>query len=293
MAYLASNLRLRLKELRTKHDMTQTDLAKMMGVDKSTISRIEVDPKKKEDDSVKISADLLIKLSRYFNVSTDFLLGITKMSDTMNYPVEQLGLTEGSAKAMLSRSVHMDMLNRLLENPQFGQLTYTLYYATEPNQTAGFEARNNLMVFGGSLFTDVMNKTIQQKQQIMGLNRKLGAELINPNTVGNQQLEDAFRSIVARIRRDIQQENPVSVPLTREFLAEMDKKLLEYAGGKRENINPRIVAEVITDKSMVANICTPEQRERFVDLVTEILSTYGGEGIGKEEKEETGARTEQ
>lgn len=248
-----------------------------------------MDPRKKEDDSVKVSADLLIKLSRYFNVSTDFLLGITKISDTMNYPVEKLGLTERSAKAMLSRSVHMGMLNRLLENVQFGQLTYTLYYATEPNQTAGIDARNNLMVYTGSLFTDVMNKTIQQKQQIMGLNRKLGAELINPNTVGNQQLEDAFRGVVARIRRDIQQENPVSVPLTREFLAEMDEKLLQYAEGKRENINPRIVAEVITDKSMVANICTPEQRNRFVDLVTEILSTYGGEDVGKEEKEEAGA----
>ena len=42
----------------------------------------------------------------------------------------------------------------------------------------------------------------------------------------------------------------------------------------------------MTDKSMVANICTPEQRERFVALMTEILSTYGGEGNGKE-KEKT------
>ena len=67
---------------------------------------------------------------------------------------------------------------------------------------------------------------------------------------------------------------------------EMDKLLLEYADGKRENISPRIVAEVMTDKSMVANICTPEQRERFVALMTEILSTYGGEGNGKE-KEKT------
>ena len=32
----------------------------------------------------------------------------------------------------------------------------------------------------------------------------------------------------------------------------------------------------------IANICTPEQRERFVALMTEILSTYGGEGSGEE-----------
>ena len=284
MAYLPGNFRLRVKELMKLHDLNQAEMAKIFGVHKDTLSRMLGDSKEKEETSPKVSVDVLVKMGNYFKVSTDFLLGITTMPDPMNYPVEQLGLTEDAAKAILSRRVHMGILNRLLENLQFGQLTYTMYYATEPNQTAGITSRNNLLAHTGSIFTEVMNNTVQRKQQIMGLNYKLGSELINPNTIGNQQIEDEFRGIVAQIRRDIQKENPVSVPLTREFLAEMDKLLLEYADGQRENINPRIVAEVMTDKSMVANICTPEQRERFAALMTEILSTYGGEGNGKEEK---------
>ena len=286
MAYLPGNFRQRVQELLKQHDMNSEDLAKLLGVSTDTVRRMLKVSEGGEDGSPKVSVDAIIKMARYFNVSTDFLLGITNMPDPMNYPVEQFRLTEGAAKAILSRRVHMDMLNRLLENIQFGQLTYTMYYATEPNQTAGITSRNNLLAHTGSLFTEVMNNTLQRKQQIMGLNYKLGSELINPNTVGNQQMEDEFRSVVAQIRRDIQKENSVSVPLTREFLAEMDKLLLEYADDKRENINSRIVAEVMTDKSMVANICTPEQRERFVALMTEILSTYGGEGNGKE-KEKT------
>ena len=284
MAYLPGNFRQRVQELLKRHDMNSEDLAKLVGVSTDTIRRMLKASEGGEDGSPKVSVDAIIKMARYFNVSTDFLLGITTMPDPMNYPVEQLGLTEDAAKAILSRRVHMGILNRLLENLQFGQLTYTMYYATEPNQTAGITSRNNLLAHTGSIFTEVMNNTVQRKQQIMGLNYKLGSELINPNTIGNQQIEDEFRGIVAQIRRDIQKENPVSVPLTREFLAEMDKLLLEYADGQRENIKPRIVAEVMTDKSMVANICTPEQRERFVALMTEILSTYGGEGNGKEEK---------
>ena len=73
---------------------------------------------------------------------------------------------------------------------------------------------------------------------------------------------------------------PPSVPVTREFLKEIDRELLERAGGERKNINPRIVAEVITDKSLVANICTPDQRLRFIDLMEEILTEYGGEDGG-------------
>ena len=286
MAYLPGNFRQRVQELMKQHDMNAEDLAKLVEVSTDTVRRMLKVSEGGEDGSPKVSVDAIIKMAKYFNVSTDFLLGITNMPDPMNYPVEQFRLTEGAAKAILSRRVHMDMLNRLLENIQFGQLTYTMYYATEPNQTAGITSRNNLLSYTGSLYAEAMINTVQQKQQIMGLNYKLGTELINPNTVGNQQMEDEFRSVVAQIRRDIQKENPASVPLTREFLAEMDKLLLEYADGKRENINPRIVAEVMTDKSMVANICTPEQRERFVALMTEILSTYGGEGNGKE-KEKT------
>ena len=282
MTYLPGNFRQRVQELLKQHDMNSEDLAKLVGVSTDTVRRMLKASEGGEDGSPKVSVDAIVKMARYFNVSTDFLLGITNMPDPMNYSVEQFGLTEGSAKAMLSRSVHMGMLNRLLENPQFGQLTYTLYYATEPNQTAGIMSRNNLLAHTGSLFTEVMNNTIKRKWQLMGLNRKLGSELINPHTVGNHQLEDEFRRVVTQIRRDIQKENPLSIPLTREFLAEMDKLLLEQADGKRENINPRIVAEVMTDKSMVANICTPEQRARFVTLMTEILSTYGGEGSGEE-----------
>ena len=284
MAYLPGNFRQRVQELLNKHDMNTEDLAKLLGISTDTVRRMLKVTEGGEDGSPKVSVDAIVKMARYFNVSTDFLLGITTMPDPMNYPLEQLGLSEDAAKAILSRRVHMGILNRLLENLQFGQLTYTMYYATEPNQTAGITSRNNLLAHTGSIFTEVMNNTVQRKQQIMGLNYKLGSELINPNTIGNQQIEDEFRGIVTQIRRDTQKENPVSVPLTREFLAEMDKLLLEYADGQRENINPRIVAEVMTDKSMVANICTPEQRERFVALMTEILSTYGGEGNGKEEK---------
>lgn len=71
-------------------------------------------------------------------------------------------------------------------------------------------------------------------------------------------------------------QKPPSVPVTREFLKEMDKELLARAGGERKNINPRMVAEVITDKSMVANICTADQKRRFIDFMEEILTEYGG-----------------
>ena len=117
---------------------------------------------------------------------------------------------------------------------------------------------------------------LENEERTEEVSRKLGAEIIDPNTIGNGQMTEEFRQIIQQIRKEMKMEKPPSVPLTREFLKEIDRELLERAGGERKNINPRIVAEVLTDKSLVANICTPDQRLRFIDLMEEILTEYGG-----------------
>ena len=61
----------RLKELRKQKGLTQEQLAKRLWVTKSIISAYE--------SGVKFpSLDMLIKLARTFNISTDYLLGVDK-----------------------------------------------------------------------------------------------------------------------------------------------------------------------------------------------------------------------
>lgn len=58
----------RLKELRTEFGLTQKELADKLNLTHATISKYE----REELDPGK---DVLIKLAKYFDVSTDFLLG--------------------------------------------------------------------------------------------------------------------------------------------------------------------------------------------------------------------------
>ena len=91
---------------------------------------------------------------------------------------------------------------------------------------------------------------------------------------------EEFLGVIQQIRKEMKMEKPPSVPVTREFLKEMDKELLAKTNGDWKKVNPRIVAEVLTDKSMVANICTSDQRRKFIDLMEDILITYRGEDGG-------------
>ena len=59
----------KLKELRQENSLRQIDLSLIMGVSKTTICQWETS---KQEPSLED----IVKLSKYFNVSTDFLLDL-------------------------------------------------------------------------------------------------------------------------------------------------------------------------------------------------------------------------
>lgn len=60
----------RLKELRTEKKLTSIELAKQIGVTKGTISFWE-------NEVNEPKATYIIKMAKLFNVSTDYLLGVS------------------------------------------------------------------------------------------------------------------------------------------------------------------------------------------------------------------------
>ena len=73
-------LNLQIKKLRLANGITQVELAKHLGVTKQCVSNWE-------NDNIQPSIDMLIKLSDFFKVSTDYMLGIEKRK---NINVEEL-----------------------------------------------------------------------------------------------------------------------------------------------------------------------------------------------------------
>ena len=59
----------RIKQLREERDIKQRELAKLLGVEISAISKLEL-------GRVPLRDEYIIKLARFFNVSTNYLLGM-------------------------------------------------------------------------------------------------------------------------------------------------------------------------------------------------------------------------
>lgn len=71
-----------IKELRTAHNYSQVQLAEKLGVSKQTVSNWE-------NNNILPSIDMLVRISNFFSVSTDYLLEL----DSRHY-IEVTGLTE-------------------------------------------------------------------------------------------------------------------------------------------------------------------------------------------------------
>lgn len=80
----------RLRTLRLKANMTQGQLAKKLNLTKSVISAYETDLRLP-------SYDVLIAISKIYNVSTDYLLGLERKQE-----IDFSGLTQGEIDALLN-----------------------------------------------------------------------------------------------------------------------------------------------------------------------------------------------
>ena len=65
---------MRLKDIREDNDITQKTLSEYLNIKQNTYSQYETGQR-------QIPIDALIKLAIYFNTSTDYILGLTDISD--------------------------------------------------------------------------------------------------------------------------------------------------------------------------------------------------------------------
>ncbi len=116
-----------------------------MGVSASTISRLE------SGQIQKFSDGMLTALAREFDVSTDFLLGLTDIPDRMNYDIGELGLTALAARNLYTGKVNGEVVSRMLEHPRFAALTIMIAQYFDDTLAAGTAVQNQIFASMGEL----------------------------------------------------------------------------------------------------------------------------------------------
>ena len=256
--FLPGGIKERLEDLRNRCKLTLKEVAEKTGIDYSTLSRIE------NGNVKKVGDDVLLKLARFFGVSTDFLLGITNVPDKKNYTIEELGLTPEAARNLYTGAVDNRVIN-LLVHPDFATLTNRIADYLDDRMASGIAAQNQLydsiselMMRIGKEEKALRQAATTQAKEAKALRRKLYADELT-------QIETLFKTILSSIKR----EHPTGKPeaakaMTKDAFDKMRSDLTKGgAAAEILKVQPEQITAYLAESMSIMDGVTEEMKENL------------------------------
>lgn len=123
----------RIRELLKNHSMSQEALGAIINTTQQTVSKME-------KSTFAISTDLLINMSYYFNVTTDYILGISDIKRDLNGQLRMNQELEKCYDIVLRYNnlseINKKTLNCLLERLEQAQLEEREFYTKDLGEDA-------------------------------------------------------------------------------------------------------------------------------------------------------------
>jgi len=274
--YLSGDLRQRLQDVLKERKITQAEIAVQMEMSEAALSRFF------SKDTDKLSSEAVRKAALYLNVSTDFLMGISDFPERYNYDISELGLSHRAALALYTGAVNTDVVNRLLENRQFMEITKKIGQYFDDTESEGFSAMN-------AMFTAFSSHA--QDQNIPDAVRQLDGMTIDYKEAEIQKIMRVFETVLREIKDGITTHTPTSEALTaqtvKSIIAESEKK------GTPPKLMPDEIKQKITEQCNAMNAVSPglgtqlgEMLLQFADSVKDTAQLHGLLPINDEESEQ-------
>ena len=106
----------KLKDLRTERGLTTREVCRLTGVSENIYNGLE------NDIGRDTGFSRIIALARFYEVPTDYLLGLTESRLTRNVELNELGLSDGAIKVLISKKQSSELVSKLIEHPDFTHL---------------------------------------------------------------------------------------------------------------------------------------------------------------------------
>jgi len=266
-AYLPGTVRHRIQELIKERKITQAELAAEIGMAESSLSRFL------SEKTDKIGDEYIIKIADFLGVSTDFILGQTAFPERRNYDIEELGLSYKAAMALYTREVDTDVVNRILESPQFPEITRMIArYFKDSNAEgpAGLNAMwDTMRQMIGTLDTSHLTNPQEGTEaaaQILGMMKTA------PHEKDVEAIQSALMTMLQDIKTGIQTQTPTTELATKQITQSMMQSMVkgENAVPALQSISPEQLAGAYSTLPGA----TPELGGQFSDLIKNFIRDF-------------------
>ena len=265
--YLPGTVRQRIQDQLKEQKITQGELAAAIGLADSSLSRFL------SEKTDKIGDEYIIKIADFLGVSTDFILGQTDFPERRNYDIGELGLSYKAAMALYTREVDTDVVNRILENPQFPEITRMISRYFKDTIAEGFAVQNamwdTLQQLTGTVDTSHLANPQEGTEAVTQI---LSMMKTAPHEKDVEAIQSALMTMLRDIKAGIQTQTPTTELATKQITQSMMQSMVkgENAVPALQSISPEQLAGAYSTLPGA----TPELGGQFSDLIKNFIGDY-------------------
>ena len=273
--FLPGDVRQRLSDLMKRYNVSQTELARKIGCNDSLLSRFL------SGKTNKLSNKNITRIAKAFNVSTDFLLGVTTVPDRKNYEIDELGLSAQAARNLYTGKANTQVVNYLLESPRFLELTYILEQYFNGTVAAGYAAQNQLYATLSSL-TRKSVKTKAAAQAANEINRlKTPIYQADLATIENQ-----FMLAVKEVKKEISNDFDAIRAMTAEEAEKMFSEITKGQDMENLTVTPKQVSDLIIGSVAGMDCIDPDALNMLGQALTGLFQSTLDNAASREKDDE-------
>ena len=265
--YLPGTVRERIQDQLKERKITQGELAAEIGISESAFSRFL---SAKTD---KIGDDYIVKIADFLGVSTDFILGQTDFPERRNYDIGELGLSYKAAMALYTREVDTNVVNRILENPRFPEITRMIARYFKDTIAESLTVQNAMWDTLQQLTGTVDTSHLANPQEGMEAAAQiLGMMKADPHEKDIESIQFALMTMLRDIKAGIQTQTPTTELATKQITQSMMQSMV-----KGENAVPAlqsITLEQLAGAYSTLPGATFELGTQFAELIKNFIRDF-------------------
>ena len=259
----------RITELREEHDWKKTELARRLGISHSQVSRIE------SGETETLSSDILIRLAEVFDVSADYLLGLTDVRTKKNLDVAQLGISEEAAIQLANGKLDLEMLSRLLEHKEFAKVLFLMRAYLDNRLEIGNMARNEMIDFMTDMADEwAMSRPKKQKEVQQDMSY-LSAQKLCTHEAELEKIKNLFMKILRDVKKMDHRELPKQTMTASMLNAFREKIRMKWR--RKEKIEKEDVIFIVLEKLNEKIPMDDISRSLFAQLMLRLMNATGAQ----------------
>lgn len=231
---------MRIAALREERDWKKTELARRLGISHSQVSRIE------SGETGTLSSDILIRLAEVFDVSADYLLGLTDVRTKKNLDIAKLGISEEAAIQLASGKLDLEMLSCLLEHKEFAKILFLMRAYLDNSLEIGNMARNEMIDFMTDMADEWSMSRPKKQKEVQQDMRQLSAQKLCTHEAEMEKIKNLFMKILRDVKKTDHRELPKQTMTASMLNAFREKIRIKWK--RREKIEKEDVIYMVLEK---------------------------------------------